>query len=118
MNAIASGFRADIENGIADTARLTKKDLVLFHYSERECIDERIERVSIIESDFAANSGHAKCVAVMRNAANHAGQQRTIAPPVLWMVQRSKSQTVHRGNRPRTHGKHVAQNAADTRGRA
>src|SRR6185503_15472 len=72
---------------------------------------------SIVKSDFAADGGHAKRIAVMSNAADHAGQQRTIAAPVFRMIQRTKAQAVQRGYGTRSHREHVAQNPADSRRR-
>ena len=93
--------------------RFAKKDLIVTDEAERESIDERIQCVSIVKRDFTADSRHAKRISVMRNTCHDTCQQRSIAPAVLRMVERSKPQTVHRRDRPRAHREDVAQNSAD-----
>ena len=81
MNSVTTGLGADVKHRIADAGGLAEKDLIVPHETKRERIHERIERVSIIERDFAADGRHAKRVAVMRNASDHASEQRSISRP-------------------------------------
>src|SRR6267378_8561851 len=113
MNSVASGFRAHIKNGIANARRLAEKDLVPLDQSERECIDEWVKGISIVESDLAPNSGHAKRITIVSDPTDNAGEQRAVTLSVLRVVKRTKAQAVHCGNRSRTHGENVAQNAAN-----
>src|SRR2546421_12910538 len=52
----------------------------------------------------------------MRNPRDDACQQRSIAPSILWIVERTKAQTIERRNRPRAHCENIAQNSADAGG--
>ncbi len=113
MNAISAGFCADVKHGITHASRFTEKDLIVPHDAECERIDERVQSIRIIKRDFTTDSRHTKRISVMRNACDDARQQRSIAASVLRVVQRSETQTVHRGNWTRTHRKNVAKNAAD-----
>ena len=74
MNAVAAGLCSDIQNRIADPRGFAEKDLILAHQAERESIDQRIQRVSIIERNFAADRGHAKRVAVVRDPGHDPGE--------------------------------------------
>src|SRR6185436_12578346 len=112
MDPVASCFRANIKNRIADTGRLSEKDLIPAHQSQRKRVDERIERISIVESDFTTHSCNTKGVAIMGNSTDDTGKQRTIPASIFRMIQRTKAQAVHRGNRPRAHRENVTQNSA------
>ena len=111
-------FAPTYKNRIADAGGFAEKDLILAHQAERERVHQRIERIGIVECDFAADGRHAKRIAVVRDARDHSGQQRSISSPVLRMIERAKSQAVHRSDRPRAHREDVAQDSADTSGRA
>src|SRR5437016_14311878 len=94
MNAIAAGLRPNIQNRISNARRLTEENLISTNEPERERVDERIQRVSVVESDFTANRRHSERVSVMRDAGDHAGEQRPIAPPIIRTVQLSEAQTI------------------------
>ena len=49
MNSVATGFGADIQDRISDAGGFAKEDLIFAHESEGERIDQRIQRVSIVE---------------------------------------------------------------------
>src|SRR3712207_8469582 len=58
----------------------------LFPYTtlfRSEGVDERVQRVSVVEDDLAADGRDAEGVAVVRYPCDDAGQQRAVAPPVL-----------------------------------
>src|SRR5882672_2471125 len=118
MNTIAAGLGADVQNGIADPGRFAKENLIYAHQAEREGVNQRIQRIGIVEGDLAADSRHAERIAIMRDAGHHARQQRTIAPPIFRIVERTKAQAVQRRDRTRAHGEDVTQNPADPGGRA
>src|SRR5437879_13748666 len=98
MNAIAAGLSSNIQSRIANVRRFTEENLIRTNEPEREGIDERIQRISVVESDFAANRRHSERVSVMRDAGDHAGEQRPISPAILRIVERSKTQTIERRN--------------------
>src|SRR6266568_5771768 len=116
MNAVAPSPGADVQNRITHTGRFTKEDLISAHQAGRECVDEWIQGVTIIEGHLPANRRDAESVTVMCNAGDDPGEQRSITAPVLRMIDRSKSQTVQRGDRAGAHGEDVAQNSAHSRG--
>ena len=114
MNPVASRFRADINDGIADAVRASVENFVFFEDSQREGVHERILRIRFRKIDFAANRRHAETVSIKRDSANDAFENAF----VLLLVERSKAQAVHRRDGPCAHRKDVAQNAADARRRA
>ena len=75
MNPVASRFRADVKDRIANAGRLAEEDLVPAHQPECERVNEWVERISVVESDFAAYRRHAKSIAIVGNAAYYPGQQ-------------------------------------------
>ena len=72
MDAVAAGFGADIDDGIARAAGLGVEDLVFADQAEGEGVHQRIAAVAGLEFGFAAEVGHAKTVAVAGDAADHA----------------------------------------------
>ena len=72
VNTVAAGFRADIDDRIADAVRAAVEDFVFFENAQREGIDERVLRIAIREIDFAADGRHAEAVSVKCDAADHA----------------------------------------------
>ena len=80
MDSVASGFRADVNHGIARAAvRLREKKFVRGGDAERQRVDQRIIRVARLESDFAAHGRHAETISVKADAANHAIENVAIA---------------------------------------
>src|SRR5438309_1578721 len=113
MNSIASGFGADVQDGIADARSFAKEDLIPAHQSKRERVDQRIQRVCVIERNFTADGRYPERVSVMRDARYDTSQQRSVSSAILRIVQRSKSQTVKRSDGSRSHCEDVAQDSAD-----
>jgi hypothetical protein len=74
VNAVASGFGAHVKHRIADAGSLSEEDLIVSHETECKRIDERIQRVRIVKSDFTADGRNTKRVAIMSNAGNDAGK--------------------------------------------
>ena len=91
MYAVASRLRADVENGIAYSSGLAEKDLIVSHQSEREGVDERVQRVRVVEDDLAADRGDAEGVAVVRDACDDSGEQRAVAPSVFGVRERAEA---------------------------
>ncbi len=67
-----------------------------------------------MEAHLAAHRGHAERIAVAADARHHAGHEM----PRLGVLGIAEGERVEAGDRPRAHGEHVAQDAADPRGRA
>src|SRR5437016_359594 len=111
MNAVAARLRANLDNGVTDARRLSVEDLIFAEDPEREHVHQRIAVVAIFKDALAAHGRNAEAVAVMRDARHHAFHNPTIARH----VQRAETQGIHDGDRPRTHGEDVAQNAAYAR---
>ena len=67
-----------------------------------------------MEIGFAAHGGNADAIAIAANARNDALHQMLH----LGMVWPPETQRIHVRNRPGAHGEHIAQDPANTRGRA
>src|SRR5215472_5747918 len=84
MNAIASGFCADINHRVADPARACKEKFLAASDAEGECIHQWIIGVTGFELHFAADVGHAKAVAIEPNPAHHAIENPPILLNLFW----------------------------------
>src|SRR6185369_14957040 len=73
VNPVASGLRADVDHRITYALGLTVKDMFPANQSERESVDQRVERITIGESDLAADCGDSEAVAVIAEPFHHAG---------------------------------------------
>ncbi len=82
--------------------------------AHRHGVDEDVAVVGGVEGDAAAHRRHAEGIAVAADAGHDAGHE--VAR--LRVVGRAEAQHVEAGDRPRPHGEHVAQDAADPRRRA
>ena len=72
VDAVAAGFCADIDDGVAGAGGLAVEDFVDADQAEGEGVDQRIAAVAGFELGFAAEVGHAEAVAVAGDAADHA----------------------------------------------
>ena len=61
--------------------------LIMTHDAERVRVDERVQSISIVKSDFPADSRHAERIAVVRDAGHNTCEQRSIASSILLVVQ-------------------------------
>ena len=77
-------------------------------------VDQAVGLVGALEVDLAADGGHADGVAVVADAGHRAVQQVERAR----RLQLAEAQRVQDRDRPRADREHVAQDAADARGRA
>ena len=135
VNAVAAGFRADVNHRIAFARRLGVENLVAPDQSQSESIDQRIAGVAGLELGFAAQVGHAKTISVGGDAADHAFEHGLVlVDSAVWRERRSsgaacerpphaigdraEAQRIHHRDRPRAHGENVAQDAAHAGGRA
>src|SRR6266496_2409699 len=109
MNPVATGFCSDVQYRIAYACGFAKKDLVMSHYAECKRVDEWIQGISIVEGDLPADSSDTKRVSVMGYAGHNPSKQGSVAASMLRMIQRSKPQTVHGGNRTCSHREDIPQ---------
>ena len=65
--------------------------------------------VAAMEPHLAADGRHAERIAVAADAGDHAGNEMAC----LRIFRIAERQRIEAGDRPRAHGEHVAQNAAD-----
>ena len=114
MDAVAARLGAHIENRIAGRGAARIENLVLVCEADRHRIDEDIAIIALVELGFTRNRRHANAIAITANARDHASDQAAR----LWVVRRTKAQSVDQRNRPRAHGEHVAQNTTDAGRRA
>ena len=54
VDAVAAGLGPDVEDGVPDALGPGVEDLVLVGQAEAEDVDERVERVALVETDLAA----------------------------------------------------------------
>src|SRR5204863_9827117 len=111
-NAVAPGPGAHVENWIANARGFAKENLIVSDQSDRKDVNHGIQCVGVVKRDFAADGGHAERIAVVRNSGHYTGKQRTIAPAVFRVVERSKPQTVQSREGARAHCKDVTQNSS------
>jgi hypothetical protein len=114
VDAVAAGFRAEIDDRHADAGRRGIENLIGVGEAHRHGIDQAIAVIAAMKAHLAADRGHAEGIAVAADAGNDAADQRARLR-VLWIAER---QRVEAGDRPRPHGEDVAQNAADAGGGA
>ena len=75
INAVSSGFCADVQYWITDTGSLAEKDLILTDQTKRERINQRVQRIRVVKSHFTAYGRDAKRVAIVSNPAHDACEQ-------------------------------------------
>ena len=114
VDAVAAGFRAEIDDRHADAGRRRIENLVGLGEADRHGVDQDIAVIAAIEPHLAADGRHAEGIAVAADAGDHAGDQRAR----LRIFRIAERQRVEAGDRPRAHGEDVAQNAADAGRRA
>ena len=114
VNAVAPGFRAEIDDRHADARRGGIKNLVRLGDADRHGVDQAIAVIAAVEAHLAADRRHAKRIAVAADAGDHAADE-VAGLRIVWIAE---GERVEAGNRPRAHGENVAQNAADAGRRA
>ena len=114
VDAVAAGLRAEIDDRHADAGGGRVENLVLLRDAHRHGVDEVVAVVARMEAHRAAHGRHAKRIAVAADAGDHAGHQM----PRLGMLGIAEGERIEAGDRPRAHGEHVAQDAADAGGGA
>jgi hypothetical protein len=114
MDAVASGLGAEIDDRHADAGRLGVEDLVRVGQPDRHGVDQAIAVIARMEAHRAADRRHAERIAVAADAGHDAADQA----PGLVMLGIAEAERIEAGDRPRAHGEHVAQDAADAGRRA
>src|SRR5437762_4728261 len=123
MNAVAAGFCADINHGIARAFGFGEKQILFARDAESQRVDQRILRVAWLESDFSSDRGDTKTVAVASDAPNHSVEDAAIFCRLVFRRafaghNLAEAQRIQHGDWPRAHGKNVAQDPAHAGGRA
>src|SRR5438874_2222368 len=111
VDAVAAGARADVDHGVPCSARRAAEDAIRLEQPERERVHQAVAVERCVEGDLARDRGNADAVAVPGDPGHHSLEQ----PRGPRMRRIAESQRVHRGDRPRAHGEHVAQDAAHSR---
>ena len=114
VDAVAAGFRAEIDDGVAHSRRRGIENLVRPGQPHRHGIDQDIAIVARVEPHRSADGRHAKGIAIAANASHHASQQM----PGFRVLRRAKAQRIEAGDGARPHGEDIAQDSPDAGGRA
>ena len=75
MNAVATGFRAEIDDRIADAGGFGVENLVRFGDADGHGVDQNIAVIARMEPHLPANGRHAKGIAIAANAFDDAGDE-------------------------------------------
>ena len=118
VDAVAAGFRADVDDRVADAGGPAKEDFIVAEDAESEDVDQRIAVVAFLEDALAADGGDSEAVAVMRDATDYAREDAAIAVADQGVVKGAEADGVEHGDGARAHGEDVAEDAADAGGRA
>jgi hypothetical protein len=108
-DAVTAGLGTEIDDRQADALGFRQEDRIGLGKACSKSVDEDIAVVAGIEFNLAANRRHTEGIAIAADTGNDAGDE--VAG--LRMIRRTEAQRVHGRDRTRTHGEHVAQNAAD-----
>ena len=76
--AVATGRRADVKHRIADAFGRAARDLFVAQHAEAERVHQRIAFVRFVEIHLARDGRDAEAIAVMRDAADDAGEQTAV----------------------------------------
>ena len=76
--AIATRRRADVKDRIAHALGRAARDLFVAQHAEAKRVHQRIALVAFVEINFARDGRNAEAIAVMRDAADHAGEKPAI----------------------------------------
>ncbi len=113
-DAVAARARAHEHQQVAHARGGRAGQPVVVGDAQAHGVDQAVGLVRALEVDLAADGGHADGVAVVADARDRAVQQVQRAR----RLQLAEAQRVQDGDRPRADREHVAQDAADARGRA
>ena len=111
MNAVASGFGADIYYRRANTCGGGIENFVRAGEANTHGINENITVITTVKIDLTANCRDADAVAVTANTVNNASDQMS----GLGMTWVAKAQGIHISDWTCAHSENIAHNAANTR---
>ncbi len=114
VNAVTAGLGAQIDDRHVDAGGRRIKNLVGIGKPDRHRIDQDVAVIAGVETHLPADRWHAERIAIAADARDHARHQM----PRFRMLRRAEAQCIEAGDRPCPHREHIAQNAADTGGRA
>ena len=114
VDAVAAGFRAEIDDRHADARGRRVKNLIRVGQAHRHGIDQAIAVIAAMKTHLATDGGHAEGIAVAADAGDHATDQGAR----FRMFRIAERQRIEAGDRPRPHGENIAQDAADAGCRA
>ena len=75
---VAPRRRADVKHGITHALGRAARDLFVAQHAEAERVHERIALIRLVEIHLARDGRDAEAIAVMRDAADDAGEQATV----------------------------------------
>ena len=75
MNAIAPGFRADVDDWRPDAGGGGIENFVCAGKADTHGIDQNVAVIANIEINLAAHRWHADAIAIAANAGNHTGHE-------------------------------------------
>ncbi len=75
---VATRGRADVKHGIAHSLGRAARDLFVAQHTKAERVHERIAFVGFVEINLARDGRDAEAIAVMRDAADDAGEKATV----------------------------------------
>ena len=113
VDAVAAGLGAEIDDRHVDARRRRVENLVGLGEAHRHGVDEVVAVVARVEARLSGHRRHAERIAIAADARDHAGHEM----PRLRVRRLAERDRVEAGDRPRAHGEHVAQDAADAGGR-
>ena len=111
---VAAGGRAEEDGEVAEARRPGQHEALDGEHAEAEHVDEGVVLIGGIEDGLTTDGRHADRVAISGNTGHHAFGD----PAAAGVVQRTKSQRIHEGDRPGSHREHIAEDPADAGGGA
>jgi hypothetical protein len=111
-DAVAAGFRADIDDRIVRAFGGAGENLVLIGDAQAEHVDKNVAVVARVEIGLAADCRDADAIAVEADAADDAVDELAR----LRVIRFAEAQRVHDRDRARAHREHVAQDTANAGG--
>ena len=124
VDPVPARLRPDVDDRVADSLRLSIEDLLPANQAEREGVDERVERIALLEVDLSADCWNAESVPVIPESLDDpshdppvprdgGGRGRLARRVDLCVADRPEAQAVERGDGPGSHREDVAQNSPD-----
>ncbi len=114
MDAVPTGLRADVQDAVADACGPTVENAVGRGNSAGERVDQDVAVVALVELQLAANGRNADAVSIAANAGDHAAQELGRAR----VIRTAKAQRIEASDGAGAHREHIAQDSADSCGRA